>query len=208
MSNRAAGGEKRVKECGQALFIDRDAFSASNSACSSPYENNSSWVSLFMYLWQLFCTLPFINEDRAAGTACGFHTKTFSKQLMGPAPYWGEIYGLLSEDSFFQENKGEHIKMKFETGNLRSCTDEDDDKNANYEMRAVTTYRQRSRPLSSGGLNAIRTRRYDPLLSRSNTAIGEVYQMKDRSSLSTALAVSTSSAPYLCLSGAERRGCT
>jgi len=198
MSNRAAYGEKRIKKCGQASFVDRDVSFAFNTACNGRYEYHFSWVSMFAYLRQFFCILQFIIEDHAVGIACGFHTKIFSKRFTGPAPKSGEMYGMLSGHSFFQKNKGEHNKMKFETGLLRSCTDEDNDKNAKYGMR-------RSRPLTFSGLNAILTRRHGPLLSRTSTVIEEVYQMK---SLSTVPDVSTSSALYLCPHGAERRGCT
>jgi len=199
MSNRAAGGEKWIQKCGQALFIDRDASFAYNSTCNSQHGHRFSWMILFTYLRQLFCILPFVIKDHTAGTARGSHTKPFSKQSTGPASQSGGMYGMWPEYSFFQNN-GEHIKMKFETSNLRSCTDEDNYENAKYGMRIVASYEQRSR------LNAVPSR-HDPLLLRSSTVIGEVCQMKDRSS-STALAVSTSSATYLCPHGAERRGCT
>jgi len=195
MNNRAAGGEKQIKKCGQALVIDGDAFFAFKSAYS-------------ILFGLLFCTSSVINKDQAAGTACGFSYKPFFKQFWDQPPFGGDIRNVVQTFLFFKKIKGEHIEMKFESSHLRSCTDEDNDKNTKHGLRAVTPYRQRSRPPTSCGLNTIRTCRYGPLLDRSDTTIGEVYQMKDRSSVSTALAVSTSSASYLCSHGAERRGCT
>ena len=204
MSNRSAGGRKQIKKCGQALFIDGDALIIFNSVCNIQNEYHFSWAALFAYLRQLLCTLSFVIEFHAAGIACGHHKKLFSKLLTGSASLSGEMYGLMPGHSFFQNNNGEHIKMKFETGNLRSCTDVDDHENSEFGMIAGTPYRQRSRSLTFGDKNSFRTSPHDPHLLRAGTAIGGVQQMKAYS-LSTALFVFSS--PHMRPGGAERRGC-
>ena len=194
MSIRAAGGKKRIKKCGQALFIDGGAFCVFNSVCNSQNEYYLSWVGLLADLRQLFCSLLFVIGYHSAGTACGFHIKPFSKQFTGSASQYWEMNGMLPDLSFLQNINGEQIKMKFETSNLRSCTDEDDYENAEYGMRAVAL-RQRSLPLTIGGINVFRT----------GTAAW-VHQKKAGILLTAALSGSSSLASH-CPHGAERRGC-